>query len=205
MKKLTAILLVAVMVLSLTVYTSAVFVESPSYTQDPTVVEIVPSGDDEHEIVVTPYSKRKQNMLYDDIKELERAYNSINYAKTVADLHPSLSNDAAELGTSVKNLSVSTLFDVTCLKHDVCPGPVTISLQSDSFKGFVKLLHYKNRAWEVVDNASVSGNVLTFTADNFSPFAVVVATSKNADGSVTVVETPQEAACAQVEVEVVND
>ena len=35
-------------------------------------------------------------------------------------------------------------------------------------------MHYKNNAWEVVENAKVENGVLTFTVDSFSPFAIVV-------------------------------
>ena len=53
---------------------------------------------------------------------------------------------------------------------------LTISLKSDSFENFVALLHYTGSAWEVVKDAKVENGVLTFSASNFSPFAVVVST-----------------------------
>lgn len=139
------------------------------------------------EIIVTPFVRIDE---LDDAKEQENrdAYDEIvnnddSFAKAMAKL-------AASKNLDVSVLAVSELFDVSYYEtagHDE-HGAFTISIKVDNLDNFTGLLHRYNGKWVVVENATVNGNILTFTVDDLSPFAIVVDTSD--DAPITDVEIP---------------
>ena len=158
-----------------------VFVASPSTVPAPTLDGFSSSNADwKGELILTPYSQR--STLPDDLqKMIEDAAASIVNAPDVAALNSGITAIATSKGIKVADLAVSDLFDLRTTIPDY--GTATVKLSSDSFKNFVVLLHYNGTAWEIVKDASVSGKTLTFSTDDFSPFAVVVNTKATNPGS----------------------
>lgn len=180
MKKVLVFALVLVMVLAVSTAALAdTFVNSPSNNAAPTVVDVTTTNADwDGEIIVTPYSER--GTLPEDASEaFKAAYNSIKDAANVTELNEALATIAESLGIDVANLTVGDLFDVRATKEGM--GAATITLSSETFKNFVALIHYVDGEWELVDNATVDGTEMTFTTENFSPFAVIVFTDDASD------------------------
>ncbi len=126
-------------------------------------------------VEATAYGDRS-DLSTEEVKALEDAYNDIKGAKELTELTKDLKAIADKAGAEVADLKVSDLFD---LSKDVADaGTVTVNLKLDAakLKGFVAVLHFENGGWEVVDGAKVKDNVLTFSTDSMSPFAIVVDT-----------------------------
>lgn len=177
MKNILVAILSVMMAVSLAVTGfAASFVSSPSGNSAPTV-DSFDFEDDScvADIQVTPYSQR--NTLSPDVKDaIEGAYDEIKATNDVSSLNADLAALAASKEIKGKNLAVSDLFDVSgvgCGDHGD-HDKVTISLKAETLDNFVGLLHLVDGEWELVSNATVSGDVLTFTVDSLSPFAIVV-------------------------------
>lgn len=185
MKKVLAICLMMVMVVSLSVTAFAApggFVSSPSGNPAPTVVDFDPKNDGcTAKLIITPYAER--NTLPDDLKALiEKAYASIAESDDLTKLNSDLASLVAGKGIAADKLAVSDLFDAHITSCDVHEGHVDfdITLKADTLKKFVGLLHMnKDGVWELVTDAEVvnNGEHLKFSVDSFSPFAIVVDTS----------------------------
>ena len=185
MKKVLAICLMMVMVLSMSVNVFAAsggFVSSPSGNPAPTVVSFKPSDDDcTAQLVVTPYGDKHD--LSDALRAmLEKAYNSIVNSDDLTKLNAELAKIAADKNIVGTDLAVSDLFDIHvtgCDYHDEHVD-FDITLDVDTLSHFVGLLHMnKDGVWELVTDAEVinNGEHLKFSVDSFSPFAIVVDTS----------------------------
>ncbi len=184
MKKVLAICLAVVMVISAGVmaFAQGGFVSSPSGNKAPVIVTVT-YGDNScrPEIIVTPYVDKE---TLEDYKEqaLIDAYNEILNCDNLADLCSGLIALAAELGRNVRNFAISDLFDISAyhtLPHDYC-GTITLTLNSETLTNFVGLLHRNSEGvWELIPNVVVDydNNTITFTVNNFSPFAIVVDTA----------------------------
>lgn len=189
MKKAVALLLTIVMVASLNVAVFAdpgSFVKSPSLNESPTLVDSnIASNICKALVKITSYIKRSE--LPAELKAaLEKAYASIVGTDDVSTLASEITKLAADKNVDTKKLAVSDLFDIhyeNCTDHD-SHGAFTITIKPESVKGFFCLLHYNDGKWEVVANAAVDGENITFTIDEFSPFAIVV------DTNLTVNPTP---------------
>ncbi len=190
MKKVVALVLALVMLYALSIPAFAApdsFTVSPGTVGAPTLISFInETADCTADIIVTAYKDRAE--LTDDKETaIEEAYKDIIDAADLSALEASLADAANKLGISTADLAVSDLFDVSynsCDVHD-SHGSFTIQLKANTFSTFVKLLHYTGEAWEAVEGATVDeSDVLTFTVDNLSPFAVVVNT-KGADIPVT--------------------
>ncbi len=182
MKKLVALILSVVMVLSMTVAASAAFVASPSLNKAPVLVE-VKDGEEGLVIEVTSYGERDK--LDADAKAaLEDSYKDIKNASDVAALTGSIKDAADKAGAKVSDLKVSDLFDVRVVKGEI-KGKITIVLSAETLENFVALLHDKDGEWEVIEDAKADGDNLTFSVDSLSPFAIVVNSGEDKDSPAT--------------------
>lgn len=183
MKKALTLVLVLVMMYTLSIPAFAApgaFVSSPSNSGAPSLEDFFnESPECFAELIITAYKDR--STLNDEKKsEIEEAYQTIVNATDLSTLNASLKDAAAKLGVETTDLAVSDLFDVSyySCEHHADHGKFTIKLKANTFSKFVSLMHYTEGKWEIIDNASVDGNdILTFTIDELSPFAVVVNTS----------------------------
>ena len=185
MKKVLAICLMMVMVLSMSVNVFAAsggFVSSPSGNPAPTVVSFKPSDDDcTAQLVVTPYGDKHE--LSDALRAMfEKAYNEIVNSGDLTKLNADFAKLVADRNLTADKLAVSDLFDIHvsgCDYHDEHVD-FDITLDADTLSRFVGLLHMnKDGVWELVTDAEVinNGEHLKFSVDSFSPFAIVVDTS----------------------------
>lgn len=186
MKKILAICLMMLIILSMSVNVFAApgaFLKSPSGNPAPTVVDFDPKDEGcTAKLIITPYADRKN--LPTELKTLiEKAYKVIASTNDLTTLNADLKALAASKKISGDKLAVSDLFDIHttgCNYHD---GHLDfdIVLSADTLNRFVGLLHMnKNGEWELVSNAKVTknGEHLEFSMDEFSPFAIVIDTSK---------------------------
>jgi hypothetical protein len=197
MKKVFAMILAVVMVLTLSVSVCAApgkFVQSPSHNSAPHLISVVKGSEDcTAELIITPYNER--NKLPTELKTLlEKAYSEIASSDDLTKLNADLAALAATQKIAGVNLKVSDLFDIRyegCTNHDETHS-FTIVLGADTLRRFVGLLHMNlNGEWELIDNAKVinNGEALSFTVSDFSPFAIVVDTSESGDSPVTGIST----------------
>ncbi len=183
MKKVLAVILAIVMVVSAGVlaFAQGGFVSSPSGNEAPEITDVeYGEGSCNPQIVVTPYNERED--LDESRKDaITAAYNEIAANEDLSKLCAALIGVAAANGLDVLQLAISDLFDVTAYHngdHDYC-GTITISLSSETIRNFVSLLHRgADGTWEVIPGVTVdyATNTVSFTAKDFSPFAVVVDT-----------------------------
>ncbi len=185
MKKFLALFLALVMAFAVSITVLAgpgSFVQSPSNNSGPEIVESENENDEcTAELVVTPY-KDRATLPADKLAEIEKVYKIIASGVDLTSLNAQFKTFVAGLGLLASNLAVSDLFDVSyynCDTHDY-HGYFRIRLSADTLRNFVGLLHYNNGTWEFIDNAKVlpDGETLEFKVKDFSPFAIVVDTSK---------------------------
>lgn len=175
MKKLIVFALVLAMALAVpTAVLADTFVSSPSKQAAPKLDDVKGPEGWNGEIVITPFADRN-DLTEEESEKLDAAYDSIKAAKSVTELNGGLKDVAEAAGVSVSELAVSNLFDITATEE----GSVTITMSIADIKNFVALLHYTGEAWEIVDT-KVEGGKITFTASDFSPYAIVTATEKDA-------------------------
>lgn len=192
MKKVFAICLALVMVLSLSVSVMAAsnFIESPSKNRAPGVVDCENESEDcTATIVVTPFGDR-ENLTDDEKKELEDAYNQIVNADKLTDMFSGIT-DVMPGGMLETDLSVSDLFHIyydNCGNHQ-SHGKFDITLSTDTLQGFVGLIQFVDGQWQVVTDAKVDGNKISFESDKLSTYAVVVDRTK-AESTSPVTGTP---------------
>lgn len=181
MKKLFAICLALVLMLSLSVSVMAAnnFVNSPSNNRAPIVNDCENENEDcTADIVITPFGDR-DNLTEEQKKDLQDAYDSIVNTEDLTDLFNGL-DSVLTPGTIKENLSISDLFYVDhtgCLDH-TNHGKFQINLSTETLTGFVGLVQYVDGKWQVITDAKVDGNKLSFTTDKYSPVAIVVDRSK---------------------------
>ena len=183
MKKLIAICLSLIIMASATVTAFAApanFWGSPSGKPAPEIISVTTSDSTTVQLVLTPYSERK-DMSDAQIALIEKAYNSIANAKSLTELNADLAAAVAKLAIESKYLAVINLFDLNLAGDNQAQNvKLQITLAVDGLENFVGLLHMnKDGVWELVADAAVdaSGKNLVFTADDFSPFAIVVDTT----------------------------
>ncbi|MBR3289334.1 MAG: hypothetical protein IKI63_00995 [Clostridia bacterium] len=134
-------------------------------------------------LILTPYAQRAT--LPDDGAMMDEAYNLVKSASDLTALNVDLKSLSAELGIPASDLVVSDLFDLSLIYESggfvLDPEllaqytPVTASVKADLLDRFVALLHYKDGEWEMIKKASVKDDeILTFTTDTLSPFAIIV-------------------------------
>ncbi len=187
MKKLVVFFLAICMIASLGLSAMAIeggFISSPSGNPAPRIRRFVPSNTEcTAELTIVPYAQR--DVLPADAKaEIESAYDAIKATKDPTTLSDELKDLAAQKQLVGEKLAFSDLFDLHVVGCDETAHEehrsFTIELEADTLKHFVALMHLDNGQWDMIENAKVEGNVLSFQVDDFSPFAIVVDTS--ADG-----------------------
>lgn len=188
MKKALAICLALVMAVSAAMMVFAApggFVSSPSGNEAPVIITVsYEDGSCNPKVVVTPYSERDtlEEEKEDDMNE---AYDEIAANKNLSGLCSELSSVAATKNIPVSRLAVSDLFDISAYHngdHDFC-GSITVKVGTEALRNFVALLHRDaDGTWEVVPGVivNVEEGTVTFSADDFSPYAIVVDTGSNA-------------------------
>lgn len=186
MKRAVAFIITVIMTLSLCLSVSAApggFIESPSGSASPTLDGFtVITENCNGEIVVTLYADR-ETLSAEGLETIEAAYDQIVANTDLTALNAELGTVAAKLGIDAADLAVSDLFDVSYIGCDTHEGHAgfKITLKAKSLDKFVALLHLNGNKWEMVDDAAVNGDKLSFTADIFSPFAIVVNTAEADD------------------------
>ena len=181
MKKVLIFCLVMVMAFSMSLTVVADdggFVSSPTGKKAPVLDEYTNESEDcDASLIISSYTDRAQ-LPEETRKALEDAYADIKGTYDLSTLNYKLAQYALELGVPVSHLAVSDLFDISCA-HDEDHehhGKFTLTLKAESLQNFVCLLHYIDGEWVIVEDAKVDGDgrVLTFSEDEFSPFAIVV-------------------------------
>lgn len=179
MKKLFAIVMMVVMVCAMTLSVGAApggFIQSPSLNTAPILVEYYNSdGECVGVLYVTSYGDRNVLEL-SERENIEAAYESIRNATNVSSLNSQLSGIASNMNISADNLAISDLFNLSmedCPVHDD-HGYFSIKLQSETLKSFVGLMYFENGEWNIVEDAKIDGEYLTFTTDVPRALAIVV-------------------------------
>ncbi len=160
--------------MSISAFAAGGFISSPSNNPAPKVEEVVAEGvPDGVEFVleVTPY-KDAENLDPVVEAELKQAYADIKAATDLTALVSELGDVAKNQNVDVKNLAVSDLVDISANTDE--HGAVRIKLNSNQLQNFVALLHKHNNEWTVVESAKIVNGALTFSVNDFSPFAIVV-------------------------------
>lgn len=188
MKKLLAICVAVLMVAAVSMPVFAEdggFVVSPSTNPAPGVDTFEAASDDcTAELIATPYAERN-TLSTEDKTLIEDAYDEVTNSNDLTSLCAALADIASSKSIAGEDLAVSDLFDLRTegcdVNHDQ-HGAFKIILEAETLNNFVCLLHMKDDGnWEVIKDAKVvDGNCLSFTADDFSPFAIVVDGSKKA-------------------------
>ena len=177
MKKLIIILTVAIAVCAMSVSTLAAswggFIESPSASGAPTIVE--EASDDG--VKISSYRDRAENLNPGQIANFENAYKSIVSFKTVPEINSSISDIASKLKVDPSDLAVSDLFYITVGEDK---ESAIVSLESATFDNFVCLLRYDGARWVVVDAVKDYTDVIKFDALP-GAYAVVVSTGDAPD------------------------
>ncbi len=184
MKKFITVCLMILMLVSMSTFVFAEnggFIQSPSSNQAPELVEGENEADDcVAQILITAYADR-ENLSEEVRTKLEESYKEIMENANLSALNEELEEIAKDNGVKSTDFAVSDMFDITathCESHDE-HGHFDIVLKAETLKNFVCLLHYFNGEWHIVPDAKVTGNGehLEFTAEEFSPFAIVVNTA----------------------------
>ncbi len=182
MKKVFASILslMLVLALSVSVFATGGFVKSAELDKAPIVEEVKVENGTAPVVTVTPYTDRT-DLTDEAAKAIETAYNEIKAAEDVTALTEDLAKVAADKKVEAKNLAISDLFDISHKgQAGTDYGSFQIKLSVATLKNFVALLHKTANGWVVVENAKIEGDLLVFTVDSFSPFAIVVDAEANA-------------------------
>lgn len=183
MKKLVAIVLTLVFILTLSVTSFAypgMFLESPSRNEAPVVTDVeLPDGCTSG-IVITPYGER-ESLSPELIEIIEKAYSEIKNSKNVSELNDEFKKYLEDLGIDPENVAISDLFNIAgigcedCGKDGAHKG-FTITIDADTTNGFAGILQYVNGAWVFVEAKVNPNGTVTFKVDNFGPIAIAVDT-----------------------------
>ncbi len=181
MKKVFAICLALVMVLSLSINVMAApnFVESPSGNRAPIIVDWEKENSDSTgTIVITPFGD-KDNLSDEYKNEMQEAYDQIVNADKLTDMFSGIENLLTP-GMLETDLTISDLFHIYYDTTDghINPGKFDITLSTDTLQGFVGLIQFVDGEWQIVTDAKVEGNHLSFTSDKLSTYAIVVDRTK---------------------------
>lgn len=192
MKKAITVVVTLVFVFALCITSSAApgnFLESPSRNPAPELIDVILPEDCTAEIIITSYADR-DSMSDDKTAALEGAYKAIKEAGDITSLNKQFKDFVKSKGLDPKKLAVSDLFDVSyygCEIHEY-HKQFTFTIDAETLKNFVGLLHLHDGEWDFVENAKVNEDgSLTFKVDSLSPFAIIVNTgaSDTPTGDVT--------------------
>ena len=176
MKRILTLALATLLTISLAIVASAgAFVASPSGTRAPVLESYYNhSGACRAKLEICSYADR-ENLSEADCAALEAAYASIVATDDLGELSPELDALARNSFIKSENLAVSELFDIS---HDEGEthgehSTFVIKLRINTDGNFFSMIHYTADGWEVI-GGSEEGGVVTFEADDLSPFAIVV-------------------------------
>ena len=182
MKKVLAIVLAIAMLVASSVCVFAIsnnFVDSPTGKRVPTLIIGGNTAEDCFAwLEITGWADR--HTVDDETRQkMEEAYAQITSAADLTALCAELGTIADALGIPYSNLAVSDLFDISwfgCEDHRNHNGVFEIQIQPEVLDNFVSLLHYHNGEWVVISDAAVigDGDILSFTVEDLSPFAIIV-------------------------------
>jgi hypothetical protein len=176
MKKILTISFVLIILMStmLTAFAGGSFVSSPSKNLAPELIEFQNASDAcTAQIVITAYADRAN--LGEKADVLTEAYAIIASAQDLGKVDADIADLAKELNIDSADFAVSELFDIryiNCDGHEV-HGEFTITIKPTSTENFAAMLHYTGSDWEVIEGEVKDGEI-TFRADLFSPFAIMV-------------------------------
>lgn len=187
MKKVLAIVLALTMLVASGVCAGAIsnnFVSSPTGQRVPTLIVGGNTAEDCFAwLEITGWSDR-HTIAEETREKMEEAYDQIVGAADLTQLCADLAAAADALGVPHNALAVSDLFDISwygCDDHRDHNGVFEIQIQPEALDNFVALLHYYNGEWVLVSDAAVigDGDILSFTAEELSPFAIIVNKGSN--------------------------
>ena len=157
--------------------------EDVSIKSDPVIVHADECVD---ELVVTSYVKKDSIESDESQRLLDEAYDNITDAEKVSDLNEGILDIAHSLGADEQDLVVRDLFDITEYEvhvsdeHNIDEHTKTlnITLETETLENFVALLVYYDNEWHIVENTNVDleQSLLSFSTEELSPFAIIVAT-----------------------------
>lgn len=182
MKKVFAICLALVMVLSMSINVMAApgsFINSPSNNRAPIIIEIENESDDcTATITVIPFGDR-DNLTDEKKQEFENAYNQIVNADKLTDMFSGLEGLISS-GMIETDLAISDLFYLNMEDCDTHfdHGKFKIKLSADTLKGFLGLIQIVDGKWQMVPDATVDGEYLIFSVKDLSTLAIVVDRTK---------------------------
>ena len=134
-------------------------------------------------LILTEYPERDTIIADSSRRDMELAFAEVTRAEGhMEKLHSQIAAIAAQKGFAIEDCSVERLFDLTyyLINPDYVYSRdyrrVHFALgDNDIAERFICLLHRMDGVWTIVDNATVSGGILTFESPSLSPFAVIVA------------------------------
>jgi hypothetical protein len=177
MKKILTISFVLIILMStmLTAFAGSSFVSSPSKNLAPELIASENASDGcTAQIVITAYADRA-NLGEKEADVLTKAYAIIASAQDLGKVDADIADLAKELNIDSADFAVSELFDIryiNCDGHEV-HGEFTITIKPTSTENFAAMLHYNGTEWEVIESEVKDGEI-TFVAELFSPFAIMV-------------------------------
>lgn len=136
-------------------------------------------------------SYKDRNTLPQDLKiSMEKAYSEITENKDLTEIVPEIKDIAKGIKSGSKRVSVSNLFDIHAEDADgnviVNGDNYSITISSDAAKNFVGLMKRNSDGkWEIVKDAKLDGNNLSFTFTGAAPYAILVYNTVSTTSPVT--------------------
>ena len=174
MKRLIAVLCVAVMLLAASVSVAAAhedFVQSPSSSGAPSIVE----GDTDSSITITSYRDRLSELESSEVEAFEDAYDSVVEVPSVVELVPEVAKEANKVNVDTSYLAVSDLFYVKGSGKSE-----KVSIKSAMFTNFISLFSFDGEKWNIVEVEVDEDGVISFISDG-GIYAVVVSSGQVPD------------------------
>ena len=180
MKKITALLLMVAMVLTLSVSAFAGFVSSPSANLAPDIIDFESQTEGcEAYLKITSYADRG-TLTAEQIKILEDAYKQIAGTENSPSLIEALKKIAEAKGLNTDDLSVSDLFFISyenCEPHenDGHKG-FKVTLKADTVANLAGLLYFDGETWKTVEilEYDAENGTVTIFVEALGCFAFVV-------------------------------
>lgn len=169
------------------------FVFSPSDDYTPEIKDYI-NADEKCTATLTATGYAQRDRLDEAKKqELEYAYATLTATSDITTLNADFATLVTEKGLTGATVAVSDFFDVSCYNcddHDA-HGEFIVEMECENAATFVGLLHYTSGAWELIKSPAVNveEKTVTFTVEDFSPFAIVVDTSGLVDAPIEPVDT----------------
>ena len=192
MKKLLVVSLTLILLAAISLTAFAAdnnFVSSRALEQAPELVSFLPSASNtgtqnsNNTLKIVPFGKR--DTLTPDLKaNIENAYEEISGKQGQSQFNGVINNLAKNKNLKPSNIAVSNLFDIHTEDENgniVSSGDYyTLTLSSNDAKNFAGLIkRNSDGTWELVSDAKVDGNKLSFTFTGSAPYAILVNNTAN--------------------------